>query len=151
MSNAQDNTAIVAITIALIAFFVTTAQLLQALFGTAEGYRRCQSSVIGGWATKTKRKWRWSEFRFETIFTTPDIHLALIEQPNQTRETLIEGTRTSRMKTYSADGAFWRGLGYSETEHDLVNWLSFLNMLYYLQSFHFWDDYIRRCTSSPAP
>ena len=69
MPSEQDNTAIVAIIIAVIAFFVTTAQLLQALFGTAEGYRRCQPSVIGGWSSEAQRKWRWREFRFETVGT----------------------------------------------------------------------------------
>lgn len=46
ISNEQDNTAIVAIVITLIAFVVTTAQLLQALFGTAEGFWRCQPPAI---------------------------------------------------------------------------------------------------------
>ena len=56
MSSEQDNTAVLAIIIALIAFFVTTAQLLQALFGTAIGYRQCQPSVMGEWAVMTRRK-----------------------------------------------------------------------------------------------
>lgn len=46
----DDSTAIVAIVIAIIAFFVTVGQLLQQIFGTAEGYRRCQAPVIGEWA-----------------------------------------------------------------------------------------------------
>ena len=51
MPSEQDNTALAAIIIAVIAFFVTTAQLLQQIFGTAVGYRHCQASVIGDWAT----------------------------------------------------------------------------------------------------
>lgn len=143
MSNEQDNTAIVAIVIALIAFFVTTAQLIQALFGTAEGYRRCQPSVIGEWAKKTRRKWRWSEFRFETIFTTPDIHLAFIDRPYPARiGAFIEGNTTSRQETYSA--RFHVNV-YSETEDDLVQWLSLLNMLHNLQF-----SYSRMTTDSDA-
>lgn len=139
MSNEQDNTAIVAIVIALIAFFVTTAQLIQALFGTAEGYRRCQSSVIGGWARKTRRKWRWSEFRYETIFTTPDIHLAFMDQPYPVRiGAFIEGNTASRQDTYSSVLPLSRIISggydvYSGTEDDLVSWLSLLNMLHDLQ------------------
>ena len=117
MSNEQDNTAVIAIIIALIAFFVTTAQLLQALFGTAEGYRRCQPSVIGRWAGKTKRKWRWSEFRFETIFTTPDFHLSLIKLHDPAQEgAFIEGNENSRMKTY-LDGTSLSGRAYLGLHH----------------------------------
>ena len=139
MSNEQDNTAIVAIIIALIAFFVTTAQLIQALFGTAEGYRRCQPSVIGAWAQRTRRKWRWSEFRFETIFTTPDIHLAFMDQPYPVRiGAFIAGNTTSRQATYSGRIPLSRIVSgsfdvYSETEDDLVSWLSLLDMLHNLQ------------------
>ncbi len=136
MSNEQDNTAIVAIIIALIAFFVTTAQLLQALFGTAEGYRRCQPSVIGRWAKKTRRKWRWTEFRFETIFTTPDIYLEFIDNPDSLRHwAFIEGSAISRAQT-SSDG-LPRGITIPrkasdslEVENDLVSWLSLLDMLH---------------------
>lgn len=141
MPNEQDNTAIVAIVIALIAFFVTTAQLLQALFGTAEGYRRCQSSVIGGWAKKTRRKWRWSEFRFETIFTTPEIHLAVMAKPDLGQHAaFIEGDAISRRQTHC------EGLYLSSTEpnqndleivDDLVGWLSLLDMIHRLQSSYF--------------
>ncbi|CAF9923079.1 hypothetical protein IMSHALPRED_005846 [Imshaugia aleurites] len=147
MSNEQDNTAVVAIIIALIAFFVTTAQLLQALFGTAEGYRRCQASVIGAWATKTRRVWRWSEFRFETIFTTPNIHLYSVmdEQRPVHLGAFIEGSPTSRRETYT-DQVSLGGTerlrefnGYSEANDDLVSWLSFLSMLHHFQFFYFSD------------
>lgn len=98
MPSEQDNTAIVAIVIALIAFFVTTAQLLQALFGTAIGYRQCQPSVMGGWATKTRRKWRWSEFRFETIFTTPNFRLDVLGS-ERAGSIYITGDEKSRRET----------------------------------------------------
>lgn len=147
MSNEQDNTALVAIVIALIAFFVTTAQLLQALFGTAEGYRRCQSSVIGGWATKTKRVWRWSEFRFETIFTTPNIHLYSVtdEQRPIHLGAFIEGSPSSRRETYADEVSLsgTAGLrefnGHSEATDDLASWLFLLSMLHHFQFFYFSD------------
>ena len=152
MSNEQDNTAIVAIVIALIAFFVTTAQLLQALFGTAEGYRRCQASVIGPWAKLTKRVWRWSEFRFETLFTTPHISLQpMREGVPVSCDAFIEGTLSSRRETY-CDGIYkdrvirrkWsrdgnlevvrRNTTGSERADDLASWLGLVNMLHHLQA-----------------
>jgi len=30
---------------------------------------------MGGWAKKTRLRWRWREFRFETLYTTPEILL----------------------------------------------------------------------------
>ena len=68
-----DALAIVAIVVAATAFFVTVSQVLQQYFATAEGYRRCQYSVMGQWSGFTYRKFRWSEFRFETRFITPHI------------------------------------------------------------------------------
>ena len=70
-----DALAIVAIVVAATAFFVTVSQVLQQYFATAEGYRRCQYSVMGQWSGFTYRKFRWSEFRFETRFVTPHIRL----------------------------------------------------------------------------
>ncbi|KAL8800850.1 MAG: hypothetical protein Q9182_004870 [Xanthomendoza sp. 2 TL-2023] len=69
-SPAIANTALV---ISIVALLVTTTQLLSQIFSTAEGHRRCQPSVIGPWAMLTKRKWRWSSFRFETLVATPEI------------------------------------------------------------------------------
>ncbi|KAG9241993.1 hypothetical protein BJ878DRAFT_195333 [Calycina marina] len=36
-------------------------QLLQQCFATADGYRRCQRSVMGEWSSKTRLRWRWRE------------------------------------------------------------------------------------------
>ena len=47
------------------------SQVLAQLFATADGYRRCQESVMGPWAKLTRRRFRWSEMRFETRYTTP--------------------------------------------------------------------------------
>jgi hypothetical protein len=70
-----DALSIIAIVVASVAFFVAVSQVLQQYFATAEGYRRCQYSVMGQWSGFTYRKFRWSEFRFETRFTTPHIRL----------------------------------------------------------------------------
>ena len=124
----ENTTAVVAVVIAVIAFVVTTAQLLQALFGTAEGYRRCQSSVIGDWALRTRRIFRWSEFRFETVFSTPDIRLQ--RRPlEETSAVLVTGSLKSRSDTLTSTPSVLPvgGLG------DLVSWLQLLNRLHVLQ------------------
>lgn len=68
-----DGVALTALLISLVALFTTLGQLLQQYFATADGYRRCQASVMGLWAKRTRLKWRWREFRFETIFVIPRI------------------------------------------------------------------------------
>lgn len=76
MANEAD-IALSALIIGLSALLIATGQLIQQLFSTADGYRRCQASVIGPWSKRTRRVWHWSQFRFETKFTTP--HIVLIE------------------------------------------------------------------------
>ena len=130
MPSEQDNTALAAIIIAIIAFFVTTAQLLQQIFGTAVGYRHCQASVIGEWATLTRRKWRWGEFKFETRFTTPNIRLVSgTDYAPSATLTIITGDAESRRKTYvrpinNPD---------SDRNEDRVGWLELLDHLHLLQ------------------
>lgn len=71
----EINVAIVALIVSLIALFVTANQLLIQLANTADGYRRCAESVIDVWHVKRKRVFKWSEFRFETQYTTPQVVL----------------------------------------------------------------------------
>ncbi|KAH8769693.1 hypothetical protein BGZ57DRAFT_985958 [Hyaloscypha finlandica] len=66
-----------AFVVSLVAFFIALGQLLQQYFATADGYRRCQRSVMRNWARKTRLQWRRREFRFETLYTTPEILLVL--------------------------------------------------------------------------
>ena len=75
----MDAVALVALIISLIALVITTGQLLQQYFGTADGYRRCQASVMSPrWAAMTKLHFRWPEFRFETHYCVPDISIDFI-------------------------------------------------------------------------
>ena len=142
MSSEQDNTAVIAIVIAAIAFIVTVGQLVQQLFGTAEGYRHCQDSVIGEWATKTQRRWRWSEFRLETRFTTPDIFLhdtaydeiwrrdSLCTSQADDEEDVhvdITGAELSRRKSH-----MWLKPTKRSANSDLVRWHAFLSRLHTL-------------------
>ena len=152
MPSEQDNTALAAIIIAVIAFFVTTAQLLQQIFGTAVGYRHCQASVIGDWATLTRRKWRWSEFRFETKFTTPTIRLVNVANCAGSGEvTLITGNTESRRKTYV------RSIGYPDRNildrdesGDQVGWLQLLDHLHVFQWNHImWRISLNSAVDSP--
>ena len=93
MRSESDNIAGAALAIALVALLATIGQLLQQYFATADGYRRCQSSVMGPWARRTRLKWRWREFRFETLFTTPTIGIG--EFPDIVNETRCFLTGTS--------------------------------------------------------
>ena len=66
----------IALAVALVALVVTFSQLVAQLFSTAEGYRRCQESVIGEWSQYSYRRWRETQWRFETIVVTPEFLLA---------------------------------------------------------------------------
>lgn len=145
---ANDNiTAIVAIVIAIIAFFVTVGQLLQQVFATAEGYRRCQAPVIGQWAQWTHRNWVWKEFRFQTTFVTPDIVLhrsldskaevRMAERRFLHRSTgdrgaegvqFVTGNSISRSRTYVKE------IGSGDKDRDLVGWLRLLDRIHVHQS-----------------
>lgn len=72
----DDNVALVALVVSLIALFIALGQLAQQLLGTAEGYRRCAKQVIDPWHRLRWRHWIWSEFRYETHFVTPQLYLA---------------------------------------------------------------------------
>lgn len=74
-SSEDTNIALAAIVIALCAMLISSGQLLGQYFATAEGYRRCQPSVMGLWAKRTRLRWRWRQFRFETLFTVPEIFI----------------------------------------------------------------------------
>lgn len=71
-----------ALTVALVALVIATAQRRGQHFATADGYRRCQASMIGAWARHTRLKWRWSQLCFDTLFAVPDITLLPLEAAN---------------------------------------------------------------------
>lgn len=136
MADDEVNVALTAIIVAAVALLIATAQLLQQIFGTADGYRRCQSSVIGPFASRTSRKWRWREFRFETRYTTPMISLnhivKLAPRLDRSFRPIQEGFRTPILSG-------------SET-YDRVNWLQFLQNLNFPQSK--WSDLIADCDNA---
>jgi hypothetical protein len=59
MANNEASVSTAALAIAIVALIIALGQLIQQLFGTADGYRRCQSSVIGDWAKLVQRRFRW--------------------------------------------------------------------------------------------
>jgi hypothetical protein len=96
MTSADTNLAAAALAIALVALITTVGQLLQQYFATADGYRRCQKSVMGEYARRTRLRWRWSEFRFETLYTTPEMFLAGDGSPNRVGQIVLTGSEKSR-------------------------------------------------------
>lgn len=136
MADDEVNVALTAIIVAAVALLIATAQLLQQIFGTADGYRRCQPSVIGPFASRTSRKWRWREFRFEKRNTTPMISLnhivKLASRLDRSFRPIQEEFRTPILSG-------------SET-YDRVNWLQFLQDLNLPQSK--WSDLIADCDNA---
>ena len=106
-SSDADPVAITALVVSLIALFTTMGQLLQQYFATADGYRRCQSSVMGDWAECTHRRWHWRQFRFETLYTTPEISIVGMGTPDYDNKVLILGDRTSRKLTLTPPAVIW--------------------------------------------
>ena len=143
---------LVALIVSLFALVVTTFQVSAQVFSTAEGQRKCSESLLSVWAkdptTKARRKWRWSEARFELRFVTSEIYLGTSALPSQDEgkgapkesrsrfwafyRALLGAGRTPKRKTESILGAdsgldyvlFMSGLAYNAP--DMVSWLSFL-------------------------
>lgn len=153
MGDADLIVAIVALVFSVIVGLVITSQLLAQIFSTAEGQRKCSSSLLGLWSedptTETRRKWRWSEARFETKFVIPEIFLdtsaiqdesddALHKDRGQiwSRFFLENGTKmSSKRKTMSVLGAdvdldyILFICTFAEDAPDMVSWLNFLAFL----------------------
>jgi hypothetical protein len=55
----ETNVATAALAIAISALVIAAGQLIAQLFSTADGYRRCQPSVIGDWYKLVELKFRW--------------------------------------------------------------------------------------------
>ena len=66
--------------ISIVALILPSLDTLKVFFETAEGYRKCSEAVIGPWSKLRRRRWSWSEFRFETHFVTPKIVLHNISE-----------------------------------------------------------------------
>ena len=152
MGDADLIVAIVALIFSVIVGLVITSQLLAQIFSTAEGQRKCSSSLLGLWSknptTGTRRKWRWSEARFETKFVTPEILLDTSALPGQdesddalhkeiwSRFSYTSRTKmSSKRKTMSVLGAdieldvVLSICTSVDDAPDMVSWLNFLAFL----------------------
>lgn len=105
MSSA-DNLAVTALVISIVALLVALGQLLQQYFATADGYRRCQASVMGRWSERTRLRWRWRQFRFETLYTTPEIFISGFNMSHE-GEILVLGDTVTRKLTLAPPATIW--------------------------------------------
>ncbi|KAI4188301.1 MAG: hypothetical protein LQ346_005343 [Caloplaca aetnensis] len=132
-----------ALAVALAALSIATLQLLGQFFATADGYRRCQPSVMGAWAQYTKLRWKWSEMRFETLFITPEIFLQKYQPTRGMTSTPIQdlnwvteyagatershhGSETTYHRVESLDPNLVGSDPGTGVHHERVCWLSFL-------------------------
>ncbi|KAF4551517.1 Hypothetical protein D9617_13g100180 [Elsinoe fawcettii] len=86
-------TALAALIISLLALVIALGQLAQQVSSTAEGTRRCNEKTIGPWSKLTEWHWRVTEFRYEVLFTTPEIFI----YPNSDTEDCFDTTRDERV------------------------------------------------------
>ena len=126
-----DDVSYTALAVALVALITTISQLLGQFFATADGYRRCQSSVMGGWAKKTHRRFRWSELRFETLYSTPRFQLSYSNELSDITSigpgyATLNGSLNSMQSTFCSPLHI---VGDESTE--LVSWVRFIGALHY--------------------
>lgn len=150
-----DPVSTAALVVALVALFTTMSQVIAQLFATADGYRRCQDSVMGPWAKLTRRRFRWSEMRYETRYTTPrfglfktvvgDISAYPVEDSGTgaIRFHRVLGTLSTRDNHYRLDGSYrsMRAtfIGQVSRKYSVsteqVSWVMFLEALHYNSRF----------------
>ena len=115
----------IALAVALVALITTISQVLGQFLATADGYRRCQASVMGGWAKMTHRHFRWSEMRFETLYTTPRFGLSdgfsVVKEPRYQ----LNGSALMMVKTHCEP---YRNTSAIQTS--LVSWVNFMQALH---------------------
>ena len=134
MSSIDTHLAVAALSAALCALILTSGQLLGQYFATADGYRRCQPSVMGGWAKRTRLRWRWSQFRFETLFEVPEILLVPF-QCDQDRERISDMATFEKIECISGSSESRRHTMVDlpdmvNDSDELVSWLGFLDSLH---------------------
>lgn len=123
-----DTLSIAALAVALVALMVALGQILGQYFATAEGYRRCQASVMGPWARKTRMQWRWSQFRFETFFTTPELVLRDYSNPSHI-STAHDDVVFIQPRSHCSSPSPMDGLLDMTRCNEMVCWIPFLKSL----------------------
>ena len=162
MASSGVNVAVVALVVALIALLVTVSQLLGQLFATAEGSRKCSRSVIGHWSTLTTWKWHWSEWRFETIFASPELYLGTPFEygPRSIDSAFPCGSRNIRVPNKIVEvsqGQPWELLGMDDNALNpfrqrfrFSGWTALLSDLHELAAKHHGRSTMRRCRDSDS-
>lgn len=142
MANSDTTLAAAALAIAVFALISSLAQIIGQFLATADGLRRCQPSVMAGWAQRTRLRWRWSQFRYEVIFTTPAISIHPIRRPNSVGTKKVHGSRVphkvaaskKKLSILGSDESYTNTL-ISRTlapdmRHELACWISFLQAVH---------------------
>ena len=80
MADPSTDISATALAIALVALVISVFQFLQQYISTAEGYRRCEESVIGLWNKFVKWHFHLRELRYEITYQSPHITIGLPEQ-----------------------------------------------------------------------
>ena len=123
-----------AFAVALVALIMTISQVLGQFLATADGYRRCQNSVMGSWAKLTRRRFRWGEIRFETLYSTPRFGLfpytpghILSHEMGQfgvsSPHILLDGSPAAMRSTFCEQKSF--------QSNELVSWIKLIEALHY--------------------
>jgi len=76
-SDSSDLISLIALIVSLVALIVTFLQAAQQYVATASDYRHCSERTLGGWHKRSRRRFIWSELRFEVHFSTPIIHVGI--------------------------------------------------------------------------
>ena len=123
--------ALTALVVALCSLLITTGQLLGQYFATADGYRRCQPSVMGPWAKRTRLRWRWAQFRFEVLYSTPDIFLHEFGvDASDLRLGNVPGAERITGSLESESGTMIAPHSFSNPSDEMVCWLPLLAVLH---------------------
>lgn len=155
-----DRLSVAALSVALVALLVTITQLLQQIFGTAEGYRKCRREVIGPWAAFTHRRFVWYELRMETRFVTPELDLLTSAQtlqqykdPGRLYPLIADSSASATPEMYDTLHPHGTALGKAEgylTDELSVGWIGFLQALHAIQTGPPVAGIERHCCAEPT-
>ena len=149
MADSEVTIASAALAIAIAALLIALGQLIQQLFGTADGYRRCQSSVIGGWSTLARRRFRWYVHLhscahvltcrltwkvvvwLEVRVTTPHFEIMPFEGSVVGKHMIaLDGTSHSRQRTFTRTRLTLQETTEFKEDEDAVSWTSLLTAIH---------------------
>lgn len=89
--SSPDPISLVALIVSLVALTLTLLQVAQQYVSTSYDYRHCSARTVGGWHKRSRRRFVWSELRFEVYFATPIIHIGVLDRDTQPPPTKVLG------------------------------------------------------------